>query len=84
MARPPTTARHGPPARSWRAAARRFSRASLSRSRSLVRAQPGDNFYLGAAAKADPRRGGRYLRFTFVRSLAVLREGAQKLAALRP
>ena len=41
---------------------------------------PGDNFYLGDSARRDP--GGRYLRFTFVRSLDVLREGAAKLAAL--
>lgn len=43
---------------------------------------PGDNFYLGAAARADPERGGRYLRFTFVRSLETLRAAAVKLRAL--
>ena len=44
---------------------------------------PGDNFYLGKEAKADPQRGGRYLRFTFVRSIDVLKEGAEKLKALQ-
>ena len=43
---------------------------------------PGDNFYLGARDKAHPRLGGRYLRFTFVRSLDVLQEAATKLEAL--
>ena len=45
---------------------------------------PGDNFYLGEYAKRHPELGGRYLRFTFVRSLDVLREAAGKLAALAP
>ena len=44
---------------------------------------PGDNFYLGKEAKADPQRGGRDLRFTFVRSIDVLKEGAEKLKALQ-
>jgi aspartate/methionine/tyrosine aminotransferase len=43
---------------------------------------PGDNFYLGARAKRHAELGGRYLRFTFVRSLDVLREAAGKLEAL--
>ena len=43
---------------------------------------PGDNFYLGEAAKRHPELGARYLRFTFVRSLDVLREAAGKLEAL--
>ena len=43
---------------------------------------PGDNFYLGDAARSDPQRGGRYLRFTFVRSLETLRAAAEKLKAL--
>jgi len=43
---------------------------------------PGDNFYLGEDARADPKRGGRYLRFTFVRSLDVLEAAAEKLAQL--
>ena len=44
---------------------------------------PGDNFYLGEAAKRDSERGGKYLRFTFVRSLDVLRAGAANLAKLK-
>ena len=43
---------------------------------------PGDNFYLGERAKRHPELGGRYLRFTFVRSLDVLRDAAAKLEAL--
>ena len=43
---------------------------------------PGDNFYLGDATKSDRRLGGRYLRFTFVRSLDVLQAAAAKLAKL--
>ena len=43
---------------------------------------PGDNFYLGDEARSDPERGGRYLRFAFVRSLDVLNEAAAKLAVL--
>lgn len=42
---------------------------------------PGDNFYLGAA-RADPRAGGRYLRFAFVRSLDVLQAAAERLGAM--
>ena len=45
---------------------------------------PGDNFYLGERAKRHPELGGRYLRFTFVRSLDVLRDAAAKLEALAP
>lgn len=44
---------------------------------------PGDNFYLGDDARCDPERGGRYLRFTFVRSLDVLQAAAEKLKRLR-
>ena len=33
---------------------------------------PGDNFYFGSEAKADPQRGGGYLRCTCGRPLAVL------------
>jgi len=43
---------------------------------------PGDNFYLDEAARSDPQLGGRYLRFTFVRSLDVLEAAAAKLACL--
>ena len=43
---------------------------------------PGDNFYLGDEARRDPRRGSRYIRFTFVRSLDVLEAGAFKLERL--
>lgn len=43
---------------------------------------PGDNFYLGSEARADPQRGGNYIRFTFVRSLDTLRAAAEKLRAL--
>ena len=40
---------------------------------------PGDNFYLGASKATE---GQKYLRFAFVRSMAVLRAAGEKLAAL--
>jgi len=43
---------------------------------------PGDNFYLGQEARADPERGGRYVRFTFVRSVDVLAQAAANLAQM--
>ena len=57
----------------------RSTRVRLSLPRVTV---PGDNFYLGDEARSDPERGGRYLRFAFVRSLDVLNEAAAKLAVL--
>ena len=52
------------------------------RVRLSVPSVPGDNFYLGDEARSDPERGGKYLRFAFVRSLDVLNEAAEKLAVL--
>ena len=42
---------------------------------------PGDNFYLGRA-KGDAECGQKYIRFTFVRSLDVLRQAVAKLDAM--
>lgn len=43
---------------------------------------PGDNFYLGAEARSDPKRGGNFLRFTFVRSIDTLEAAVVKLKKL--
>ena len=49
--------------------------------RRATRRVPGDNFYV-SARRSDASHGQRYLRFAFCRSLGVLRDAAERLAAM--